>query len=242
MEKRLCLLWQNTETRSWYHVGNLIQKEDSTFSFSYEHRNKERGLEEALEVGYLSHPAFPDLFKTYYSEKLFSAFSRRLPNRSRKDYEYFFEIFDKMEETNSFDLLELTGGSLHTDSYEFVKPILKKGGLFEIDCFLRGWRHYNSEDVILSNKTKLFLEAEDENKFDNNAVCVLKTPDNKKIGYVPAFYSSFVKTMLAHKIDIDVNYEFFAEAVSQYKVRMYLKGEIPQSLASQLNADLFLLA
>ncbi|MBO1308734.1 HIRAN domain-containing protein [Enterococcus sp. 669A] len=234
MLKQLCLLWQNKTNRRWYHIGNLNQNEDGTYTYEYTTQTDKGDLQEALQDGYFPHPAFPDLNKVYHSEKLFNAFSRRLPSRNRKDYDFLFEIFDLQEDKSDFALLEFTGGSVYTDGYEFVKPVEEHNGLFEIDCFLRGWRYYNNEIEQLTDSDELVLVIDEENQYDQNAVGVVKLPDNKRIGYVPAFYTFFIKNVLKHHVDIRVDYDFYPEADFQYKVRLRLTGEIPRALIFEL--------
>lgn len=238
LEENLCLLWQDVSTRSWYHVGNLIKHDDDSFSFYYELKEKDKGLEEALAVGYQLHPAFPLMEKEYHSTKLFSAFARRLPSRNRRDYGF---LFDLQKNLTNFELLELTGGSLYVDSYEFVKPVKENEGMFEIECFLRAWRHWNDESEMLLETTKLSLEMEPNNEYDRNAVCVINGETRKKIGYIPAFYSSFVTRVLKEEIPIHLEYHYFEEAAPQYKVKLILVGEIPQKLNYQIKNDSLLL-
>lgn len=238
MEKKLCLLWQDMLTRSWYHVGDLIQHDDKSFSFYYVREKKEKGLEQAIAAGYHLHPAFPEVEKVYHSNRLFSAFNRRLPNYSRKDYEF---LFDMQKEATSFELLALTGGSLYVDSYEFVRPVQEKNSFFEINCFLRAWRHWSGEDASLLKPTQLHLESESNNKYDDYAVRVIDAETNKKIGYIPAFYSFFVTNILKEGCHIEVEYQFFETAAPQYKVKLKLIGKIPQKLSYLLENTSLLL-
>ncbi|WP_159721333.1 HIRAN domain-containing protein [Enterococcus sp. CSURQ0835] len=238
MEKKLYLLWQDRKTRCWYHVGTLFQHQDQTFSFAYEH-GQEKSLQAAIAAGYAGHPAFPDLTKTYHATKLFSAFNRRLPNRRRKDYHFLFEIFDQEKKQGNFDLLAITGGRLYGDAYEFVEPIYEKENRFEIDCFLRGWRHYNNETATLEN-AQLMLVKEEKNLYDQDAVFVFDQTQNKKIGYIPAFYSTFVRTILDADVAIKLEYQFYKNAESHYKVRLNLTGRIPAQLNYTLKNELLL--
>lgn len=82
---KLCLIWQNIETRQRYHVGRLIYK-DGNYTFSYETKGYRRKLKEAIENGYRPHLAFPDIHKTYTSKTLFGPFARRLPDFRRPDH------------------------------------------------------------------------------------------------------------------------------------------------------------
>lgn len=220
---KLCLLWQEAISRKWYHVANLVIDSTGTYLFSYEKNDKKRGLNEAIDLGYKPHPTFPDFNKKYQSDKMFSAFLRRLPDRNRNDYKEILKRLGINSDSSDFDLLSVTGGILNSDSYEFVKPIEFNQNEFSANFYLRGWRYYNAPEEALLKHDFLTLEIEEGNEYDEDAVCILKN-ENKCIGYVPAFYSSFVKDILTNDSSYEVNYEFNSKAPSQYKVNVTLNG------------------
>lgn len=232
MLNKLCLLWQDKETRSWFHVGNLTLNSDETYTFCYELEADVKGMKDAKKNGYMLHPTFPDEDKCYTSSKLFSAFRRRLPNRKRKDYEIIFEKLGVQEDSTAFDLLKLTGGSIHSDSYEFVRPIEVENGYYTLEFFVRGWRHYNSEFERLTDQDVISLEIEEDNPYDSDAVCVLKN-ERFVIGYTPAFYSSFVKEILLENLEYNLNVEFNHEMPSQYKVKVTMQGKVSCEIANK---------
>ncbi len=131
----LWLIWQNPNTRQRYHVGTLLKKGD-VYYFEYEMKKKRRGLEEALKEGYTPHLAFPDLQGKYSSDHLFSAFSRRIPDRRRPDYEKIVKQYGLTPDHTELDLLRATGGRLATDTYEFVQPVYKMDNQFFLDFYI----------------------------------------------------------------------------------------------------------
>lgn len=73
--KSLFLVWQNRETRLYYHIGTLnFDGEQYTFTYTY-HSESNRSVLEALRNGYNLHPAFPELEKVYIAKSLFPAFN-----------------------------------------------------------------------------------------------------------------------------------------------------------------------
>lgn len=118
---KLCLLWQNKKSRKWYHVGNLTYEKDKYF-FVYQVEQSERNVFEALENGYRLHPTFPDVHEKYESTILFGAFARRLPQKSRKDYRVTLKNLGITKESTDFEILSITGGTINSDNYEFIKP------------------------------------------------------------------------------------------------------------------------
>ncbi|SEK94815.1 HIRAN domain-containing protein [Carnobacterium iners] len=240
MLNKLCLLWQDVNTRSWFHIGNLTLDPDGVYSFFYETDSINKGLEEALENGYRLHPTFPDVDKTYLSESLFSAFSRRLPDRKRKDYVSVLSDLGINGTSTDFDLLSLTGGAVNSDLYEFVQPIQfdDTNHQFKLDFFVRGWR-YHGEKEKLSQSDQLVLEVEENNEFDQDAVYILKNNKNK-IGYVPAFYSSFIKSILMEKLNYDLTFQFNEDSPSHYKVKVFIKGLANEKILSDYHEKVLL--
>jgi len=224
---KLFLLWQNKETRSWYHVGNLIHENDKYF-YKYQTDNTKRNVFEALRNGYKLHPTFPDVNQKYESNVLFSAFSRRLPNMDRKDYRPLLKHLGITRESTEFEIMSITGGSINSDNYEFLKPIEHDGTKFKLDFYLRGWRHYNELEDEINDDDRLSLVIEDDNSYDEDAVAVYKNKETL-IGYVPAFYSTFITKMIESErdyedIDYALEYSFDYQAPSQFKIEMTITG------------------
>lgn len=224
---KLCLLWQNKKSRHWYHVGNLTYEEDKYF-FEYQVEQSKRNVFEALKNGYRFHPAFPNINQKYESEILFSAFARRLPQKSRKDYRVILKNLGITKESTDFEIMSITGGTINSDNYEFVRPIERDGTKFKLDFYLRGWRHHNDDWEYLKVDDELSLILEPENEYDNDAVAIYKN-NEKKIGYVPAFYSAFITEMIkvekhSGKVNYDMVFDYDSEAPSHFKVDMEITG------------------
>lgn len=235
--KTLCLLWQNQQTRQWYHIANLTLKVDGMYSFSYELEKKKRGLKEALQNGYHLHPSFPDAIKRYQSDKLFSTFSRRLPNKSRPDYLELLRANNLKDDSDEFEILSLTGGRLISDNYEFVKPVYFDGKKFSFDFYVRGWRYYNDEEYKIDELSKISLETEEENEQDPDAIMVRY--EDKVIGYVPAFYSEFMKAVM----DSESNYtimdiQYNTHTSSHRKLNISINGEVEDKKITDYKVDL----
>lgn len=228
----LWLVWQNTETRNRYHVGNLIFI-DGYYIFQYENQKEHRGLTEALQNGYSPHLAFPDTDKVYRSEKLFGPFSRRLPNPGRPDYKRLLRKYGVLGDQIAMDILRATGGKLATDTYEFVKPIQMEETGFAFDFHIAGWRYYEGEDRLeyLRKNSRLLLEKEPTNLHDPYAVMV-KTLDHSLLGYIPAFYSEFMSSVINDDLDYKIEIEKIDDdAIPQFKVMAKVSGEFKQNNA-----------
>lgn len=97
---------------------------------------------EAMENGYRSHLAFPDITKSYSSDRLFGTFESRLPDKRRPDFNELVQELGLPKEYAEMDLLRATGGRLATDSYEFVHPLYVEDNHFDFDFYVAGWRYY----------------------------------------------------------------------------------------------------
>lgn len=227
----LWLIWQNVETRQRYHVGNLIFV-NGRFQFEYEKRCGRRTLNEAINNGYKPHLSFPDINRTYTSDRLFGPFARRLPDRRRPDFEKLIQELGLPSDCTELDLLRATGGRLVTDSYEFVPPIFLENDQFDFEFYIAGWRYYEGEHIIhqLHVGDSVALDLHPENLKDDRAVVVLTNRYGSKLGYIPAFYSGF----MFEAIKNDCKYTATIErvnpgAIPQRKVNIAVSGVLSSS-------------
>ncbi|MBP1971502.1 hypothetical protein J2Z83_003653 [Virgibacillus natechei] len=195
----LLVVWQNESQRLFYHIGTLSYY-NGYYEFVY--TNQEQGyrkLKDALENGYMLHPAFPDKEKTYVSKKLFPTFDHRLPSADRLDFKAILLDLGLDENASKMDVLKQTRGRLANDSYSFEQPLRHTGdGKLHSNFFIHGMRYQNlPEDwsSLLTLNEKLKLKQEPLNEYDSNAVAVYKY-NEEKIGYIPAFYSKAIFSLM----------------------------------------------
>lgn len=228
--KLLWLVWQNQLTRKKYHVGNLFYEDGKGYLFHYVEDEKARGLHEAIKNGFSGFFAFPDFDKKYRSKFLFHAFSRRLPNKGRPDYDELLKSYGLNSTAHEMELLKITKGKTATDSFELVSPILlDKDATFKVNFHIEGWRYYNGNEIIdeLKQNQKLKLVRDSDIKQDKYAVKVLANRDTL-IGYVPAVYSEFFSTLLQQDAEIEMQIETINKtAIPQMKLYVHVSGELP---------------
>ena len=160
-----------------------------------------------------------------------------MPNKSRQDYVALLELNNLSKESSEFEILAATGGRLISDSYEFVEPIRREGNQFVFEFYVRGWRHWNTTGKVINNLNDVYLEVDANNEEDVDAVAV---KDREGIiGYVPAFYSEFVKNMLLEDADFEINNVIFDEkAASHNKVKLTISGQVTDKMLNNQEFDL----
>lgn len=185
------LIWKDPKSRRQYRVGQLSKNGQYEFEYGFE-------IQQALEKGFELLISFDDLEKKYSSDKLFTPFRSRVPDKRRKGIQSILEKYG-LNEYNEYEILKKSGGRLPIDSIEFIDPILDNGeDPIERNFYIAGPRHYigcegNCCDtsIELEYGEQLYLELEPSNKYDSHAVKVVKT-NNILVGYLPRYYSEAV--------------------------------------------------
>lgn len=238
----LWLVWQNVNTRRKYHVGNLLYNPAEGYSFNYVNDKKHRGLEEALKNGFIRFLAFPDLERLYHSPFLFHAFSRRLPNKNRPDYDRLLSSYGLDKSAHEMELLRVTKGKTATDGFELVSPVFTDNDSnYNVEFYIEGWRYYDGENALasLSPNQILKLEREPDNVHDRNAVKIL-SKNNKLLGYVPAVYSEFFSELLRKEQKINIHIDDINEnAIPQMKLFVRVSGKLPKEFRLSSSSLLF---
>lgn len=193
----LILIWKNPETRQRYVVGKLAYLPDTSV-YKFEYINPD--LNEAISHGFKNFPNFPDLQKSYeVKDDLFNSIKTRLPLPKRPDYPEILDKYNLTPSNSPMDILEATRGRSATDTFEFVKEIdFENAASFKETFDLAGARYSDFNEVknSLVIGDEVTLIADPENKFDSNAVKVI-VKDTYRIGYVPKYYSSVFKNLIA---------------------------------------------
>lgn len=185
------LIWKDPKSRRQYKVGQLSKNGQYEFEYGFE-------VEEALRKGFKLLISLDCLEKKYSSDKLFSPFRSRVPDRRRKGINDILKKYE-LSQYNEYDLLKKSGGRLPIDTMEFIDPILDNGeDPIERNFYIAGVRHYIgcdgtccNDSIDLKEGEKLYLELEPTNEYDQYAVKVNKE-GNILIGYIPRYYSESV--------------------------------------------------
>jgi len=201
MQNVILVYWQDPEKRQRHKVGIITRENKESYTFSYSEeaaRLRNEGFEEIFP--------FTDMNLVYRSDRLFSAFTCRLPEKRRPDIQKVLDKYNILE-YDEFDLLRKSGGRSPLDTLEFIEPIDITQRPIERTFYVSGVRHCdlcNGKKCALTDiklGDQIDVVREPENKFDKNAVVLLF--DNCKLGYVPAFHSKEVSQSIEKHLNIN---------------------------------------
>jgi hypothetical protein len=189
----LYVAWQSPKERSWFTVGQLSYAL-KRYRFRYT-----KGALLAYSHGFVEFSAFPDLYVTYESDRLFPFFGNRLLSRSRREYADFVRWVSHHESSNDpMALLAGSGGTRMTDSLElFPKPELDQNGHYHVHFFLHGLSHMPASAAVraeqLEEGERLLIMKDVQNTVDPLAL-MLRTQGSYEqdiyfVGYFPRYFA-----------------------------------------------------
>lgn len=227
----LWLVWQNVNTRLFYHVGTLSFYDNQyTFQYTYQ-SNSPQKINDAIKNGYLLHPMFPDLKKEYKAKKLFGAFKRRLPSEIRVDFREILSDLRLSENYSEMELLERTRGKLGGDQYSFEKPLKIVNGILKTSFYINGMSYQDLPQnwfEILKSYKNVVLKLEPENRVDENAIAIY-TGFNIKLGYVPRFYAPGISALMTNRLSPEITVNYINESsTSSWWVKLDFKCKVAE--------------
>lgn len=204
--RRLFLAWQAADERNDRHrwaVGILEPAgEDCTLRYFYagtefERRNPRRTFDQLLGLGYQGYPAFP-LRREMHVGGVLSAFMRRLPPRTRSDFDEYKHQFRLASDLSlsDFALLGKTEAKLPSDGFSVVDPLDGAVDRCELMLEVVGHRYY-AANVQLAVGDLLTIQPEPGNKVDPTAIALLAK--NQTIGYINRLQTSAFHRWLAER-------------------------------------------
>lgn len=201
--RTLYVAWQSPTERSWFTVGRLCSRY-GRFRFDYTY-----GAEVAGRAGFRPFSAFPDLYVSYESERLFPFFANRLLSRSRREYHEFVHWVSPHElDDDPVGLLARSGGTRMTDSLELFPEPVRENGRYSLHFFAHGLSHMPaaaaSRAERLNEGEGLLLLKDVQNPYDKHAL-VLRTEDRSDqdfffMGFVPRYLAQEVSPMLEDSV------------------------------------------
>jgi hypothetical protein len=188
--RTLFLGWQDPDQRRWFTIGRLDQS-DEIYKFCYT-----KGAKKARKRGFSPLVSFPDLYRTYKSEKIFPLFANQVLSKNRPEYDDLVDWLSIPKcEADPIAILARTGEQV-TDTLEiFPYPEKLDENTHRVHFFIRGLRHQSSCAVerskTLESGETLRPIPDIQNNYDTNA-CLLRTAEQKEqdmhlMGYLPRY-------------------------------------------------------
>lgn len=136
---------------------------------------------QAREEGFREYPGFS--VETQEHKGALAAFMRRLPPRTRRDYDVFLKAIripeSHREAISDFALLGYSGAKLPDDDFTIVNPFFSAKPPFEFLLNVQGYRYHACDNLAIGMSAA--FQPEPDNEKDADAVCVML--DGAIIGY-----------------------------------------------------------
>lgn len=188
------IYWQNPANRQRFLVGYL-KKIDDTYSFAYSSDVINNKI-----IGFTPIYPFLNYEKEYKSTSMFSSFLNRIPSPKREDIDKILKKYG-LEEYDEFNLLKRSGGRTPADNLEFVVPIDTSKNIIATEFYVAGVSHCDfcsngcpRENLVKLKNVLVKYEKESDNEFDEYAVKLMV--NDRKIGYVPKYYSKSITQLI----------------------------------------------
>lgn len=191
--RRLYVIWQDPDTRSFRHVGHLDVQPDGQHTFEYE-----PGADTI--PGFDGFAAFPNFDHTYRSDQLFPFFANRVLSPRRPEYETYLTALDiRDDHLAPVELLARAGGTRATDTVHIVpEPRIDEAGRHVLLFLASGVRHIESERDRVSQLNagdELTLRSDRDNRVNPKAL-LLDNATDEPVGWVPDYLVDQVRHYL----------------------------------------------
>lgn len=204
--RRLFLAWQAPDhagDRFRWAVGEVVLNSTSTMQLHYfsaeefGEYNQGRTLRDIEHLGYRGYPGFRTK-QTHHTDGVAEALLRRLPPRSRSDFQEYRKHFrlNSALAISDFALLAYTEAKLPNDGFSLVNPLDSAKAPFDLLLEAAGSRYYREAAVNSKIGQPVSFAPEAENKFDARAVMICA--NNSKIGYVNRLQAEAFHHWIAH--------------------------------------------
>jgi len=182
---RLALAWQAPDgpysDRKRRAVAEVVRGEGTELRFSYLTGTKD--FEEAIKLGFEGYPAFKLSVKDH-TQGVLPALMRRLPPRTRTDFEIYREALriDPTVSVSDFALLAASEAKLPSDGFSLVDTFDDLRAPAQVLIDIAGYRHNDPNLTDRDVGAEVAFKPEPSNIHDPHAIIVILR--GKKLGYV----------------------------------------------------------
>ncbi|GBR77423.1 hypothetical protein RDn1_082 [Candidatus Termititenax dinenymphae] len=182
---KLFLTWQSPDVNNRLRrvVAHLLKDGENNASLVY--LTDTEDFKKAKEAGFTGFPAF-GLERNKHDNAL-DIFLKRLPPKSRGDYDKYLEAIRIKPKTtiSDFTLLGYSGVKLPDDDFVLLHPFDNAKGEFELLVEVCGFRHIdNVSDIraLLKEGQVVSLQKDTKNPVDSTAIKIIF--NGIKLGYI----------------------------------------------------------
>ncbi len=192
------LSWRRGKSSRRYLVGILKRNASEGVRFEYDKIE----VEKAKKDGFTPYVDFPNVDEVYKTNVL-ETFGQRLMKKERSDVQSFYDFWeiDERYKDDVYYMLAYTQGMLSTDNFEFLADFQPTTDI----SFVTEIAGLSSREIFAGTvKVGDILKHEKEptNKFDPNAVKILK--DSIHLGYIKKVHCRIFNKKNADKLRITV--------------------------------------
>ncbi len=178
---KLLLSWQNSSERQRMLVAKLVRKENDADLVYF------KDSEEFLKAESLEFEGYPGFtIEKEIHKNVLASFMKRLPPRSRGDFNRFLDALRIKPETeiSNFALLGYSGAKLPDDDFTVIHPFENASTPFEVLLLVQGYQYYQEQLplALLSDDMEAHFEAEPNNQYDPEAIKIII--NDVIVGYV----------------------------------------------------------
>lgn len=193
--KKLYLVWQgdNDPQHMRYKVAELV---DNNGLVELRYLSSSEDYQTAVKLGFNGYPAFP-IERDIHTHEVLEAFKRRLPPRSRSDFDKYLEIWRlPSAQVSDFALLGYSGAKLPGDSFSIAPCFEDQSRPFEFLMEIAGLRRieFDREKIQIGDAVR--FEMDPNNGSDPNAIKIMV--DGIHIGFVPRILTNQFHTWLSN--------------------------------------------
>ncbi|MGB1076803.1 MAG: HIRAN domain-containing protein [Bdellovibrionales bacterium] len=200
--ERIKVVWKNHRgDGSNFHVADLLRLNNGNVEFLYNSDSED--FKSAKELGFEGYFAFPLKQSLSFRDGVMSVLSRRLPPRSRSDFNNFLEqwAIPKEQDISDFALLGYSRGALPGDDFSFY-PYWED---YDLPCsFLievAGFRYSDGMGMNLSPESEIVFRKSPDNPKDARAISIWA--DGCHIGFVNRTLTTAFHKWLDMGVEVD---------------------------------------
>lgn len=224
--RRLVVAWQNPRTRSMHPVG-VLEEDGQTYTYRF------RYLKRAAEAeDFRPFLGFPDLGRSYTSNRLFPLFAQRVMDARRPDYEGYLDSLGLSGRPGPMEILARSGGKRVGDMIQlFPEPQTGENGATSCLFLVHGIRHIpGAEDRVERLNRGDVLHLLDEPSNPKNPRAILVTADGgDRIGWVPDLLLDYVHIARNHgPTQVRVERANGRDASPHMRLLVSFSGTVPQ--------------